>query len=108
MPSRSADEEASTCFMVGTLVGFGDRMNPPCCMSPAIAGDRTMDEKETGPPNSGVSSRPLWQQKRGIAIGKEPVAFGHGVIVHLAHPIPPHKGGDQHQQRAFGQVEIGH
>ena len=50
----------------------------------------------------------VWQQQRGVAVAEEPVAPVDRVGVDLAHPLKPDKRRDQHHQRRFRQVEVGH
>lgn len=46
-------------------------------------------------------------QQHGIAIAEEAIALGDGVLVQGHDVFIASKGADQHQQRAFGQVEVG-
>src|SRR5690606_29996120 len=47
-------------------------------------------------------------QQHRVAVGEEAVALLHRMAVGGEDPLLPGEGRDQHQQRAFRQVEVGH
>ena len=45
--------------------------------------------------------------EHGVAVGEKAILHFHGLGIRLKHPFPARQRRDEHQQRGFGQVEVG-
>ena len=45
--------------------------------------------------------------EHGVAVGEKAILHFHGLGIRLKHPFPARQRRDEHQQRGFGQMEVG-